>query len=205
MEGGCVLLLLSNYTKRWERESWARKSEIIGNIFSYASPECLPFLMTELPFPPYCLSSKCNHFYLPCSFRTSGRWPDPGPPASLALCPLLPYRFKVHRPYGKGRLKTMCGYVCRSKGKNGEENVPATHVVSQYANEGDRVTLVVDNTRFVVDPSLFTARPNTMLGRYVLCFSPQILSNSCNYSWKSSKTMKVKSNDWITTWQRFHA
>ncbi|XP_074028254.1 BTB/POZ domain-containing protein mrityu isoform X2 [Leptinotarsa decemlineata] len=29
----------------------------------------------------------------------------------------------------------------------------------------DRVTLVVDNTRFVVDPAIFTAHPNTMLGR----------------------------------------
>lgn len=29
----------------------------------------------------------------------------------------------------------------------------------------DRITLVVDNTRFVVDPSQFTAHPNTMLGR----------------------------------------
>ncbi|XP_050518600.1 BTB/POZ domain-containing protein 10 isoform X2 [Diabrotica virgifera virgifera] len=29
----------------------------------------------------------------------------------------------------------------------------------------DRVTLVVDNTRFVVDPMIFTAHPNTMLGR----------------------------------------
>ncbi|KAG9330609.1 hypothetical protein JZ751_023702 [Albula glossodonta] len=29
----------------------------------------------------------------------------------------------------------------------------------------ERVTLIVDNTRFVVDPSIFTAQPNTMLGR----------------------------------------
>lgn len=29
----------------------------------------------------------------------------------------------------------------------------------------DRITLVVDNTRFVVDPAHFTAHPNTMLGR----------------------------------------
>ncbi|XP_046390287.1 BTB/POZ domain-containing protein KCTD20 [Ischnura elegans] len=29
----------------------------------------------------------------------------------------------------------------------------------------DRITLVVDNTRFIVDPALFTAHPNTMLGR----------------------------------------
>ncbi|XP_056643391.1 BTB/POZ domain-containing protein KCTD20 isoform X1 [Diorhabda sublineata] len=32
-------------------------------------------------------------------------------------------------------------------------------------NAEDRVTLVVDNTRFVVDPAIFTAHPNTMLGR----------------------------------------
>lgn len=38
----------------------------------------------------------------------------------------------------------------------------------------DRVTLVVDNTRFVVDPALFVAYPNTMLGRmfrYILILS----------------------------------
>lgn len=29
----------------------------------------------------------------------------------------------------------------------------------------ERITLVVDNTRFVVDPAQFTAHPNTMLGR----------------------------------------
>lgn len=32
-------------------------------------------------------------------------------------------------------------------------------------NTEDRVTLVVDNTRFVIDPALFVAHPNTMLGR----------------------------------------
>lgn len=29
----------------------------------------------------------------------------------------------------------------------------------------ERVTLIVDNTRFIVDPAIFTAQPNTMLGR----------------------------------------
>lgn len=29
----------------------------------------------------------------------------------------------------------------------------------------ERVTLVVDNTRFILDPAIFTAHPNTMLGR----------------------------------------
>uniref|UniRef100_A0A8D2QIS0 BTB domain-containing protein n=1 Tax=Zonotrichia albicollis TaxID=44394 RepID=A0A8D2QIS0_ZONAL len=44
--------------------------------------------------------------------------------------------------------------------------------VYEYGKEGarnvrtsERVTLIVDNTRFVVDPSIFTAQPNTMLGR----------------------------------------
>ena len=29
----------------------------------------------------------------------------------------------------------------------------------------DRLTLVVDSTRFLIDPSLFVKQPNTMLGR----------------------------------------
>lgn len=29
----------------------------------------------------------------------------------------------------------------------------------------ERITLIVDNTRFILDPALFTAHPNTMLGR----------------------------------------
>ncbi|CAG7722160.1 unnamed protein product, partial [Allacma fusca] len=37
-------------------------------------------------------------------------------------------------------------------------------VPSSYMEE-QRITLVVDNTRFVVDPSIFTQYPNTMLGR----------------------------------------
>ncbi|XP_026756091.1 BTB/POZ domain-containing protein 10 [Galleria mellonella] len=36
---------------------------------------------------------------------------------------------------------------------------------AQYQLCDDRITLVVDNTRFVVDPAQFTAHPNTMLGR----------------------------------------
>lgn len=30
---------------------------------------------------------------------------------------------------------------------------------------GDRVTLLVENTRFIVDPALLIAKPDTMLGR----------------------------------------
>lgn len=45
-------------------------------------------------------------------------------------------------------------------GKEGARNVRTS----------ERVTLIVDNTRFVVDPSIFTAQPNTMLGRFVSFF-----------------------------------
>ncbi|KOB71202.1 Uncharacterized protein OBRU01_13069, partial [Operophtera brumata] len=48
---------------------------------------------------------------------------------------------------------------------------PSTSTALDQARSGkgqlgeDRITLVVDNTRFVVDPAQFTAHPNTMLGR----------------------------------------
>lgn len=50
----------------------------------------------------------------------------------------------------------------------------------------ERVTLIVDNTRFVVDPTIFTAQPNTMLGRFVLhdhTLSVQLLICSKNVIW----------------------
>lgn len=45
---------------------------------------------------------------------------------------------------------------------------PKTQAINSTSNSTtseDRVTLVVDNTRFVVDPAIFIAHPNTMLGR----------------------------------------
>lgn len=44
-------------------------------------------------------------------------------------------------------------------------NVALQPLVNSGIINEDRVTLVVDNTRFVLDPALFTAHPNTMLGR----------------------------------------
>ncbi|KAI8441279.1 hypothetical protein MSG28_014917, partial [Choristoneura fumiferana] len=52
-----------------------------------------------------------------------------------------------------------------------QANTPLPSTSSQDAPRNgkqlgeDRITLVVDNTRFVVDPAQFTAHPNTMLGR----------------------------------------
>ncbi|KAK0177886.1 hypothetical protein PV328_001890 [Microctonus aethiopoides] len=43
----------------------------------------------------------------------------------------------------------------------------ASNANSNMSNQqsDDRITLIVDNTRFILDPALFTAHPNTMLGR----------------------------------------
>lgn len=41
----------------------------------------------------------------------------------------------------------------------------SSSITNNLAISEERVTLVVDNTRFVVDPALFVAHPNTMLGR----------------------------------------
>lgn len=42
--------------------------------------------------------------------------------------------------------------------------LPATSLVAAGPTE-NRITLLVDETRFTIDPALFTAHPNTMLGR----------------------------------------
>uniref|UniRef100_A0A8D8ZLB4 BTB/POZ domain-containing protein 10 n=1 Tax=Cacopsylla melanoneura TaxID=428564 RepID=A0A8D8ZLB4_9HEMI len=59
--------------------------------------------------------------------------------------------------------------VNRSRSRPSAKGAGADHHGGLGANSipasEERVTLVVDNTRFVVDPALFTAYPNTMLGR----------------------------------------
>ncbi|CAI5645456.1 unnamed protein product [Oreochromis niloticus] len=48
---------------------------------------------------------------------------------------------------------------------SGVEGGAGGTVGNRNIRTSERVTLIVDNTRFVVDPSIFTAQPNTMLGR----------------------------------------
>uniref|UniRef100_A0A3Q3SXD4 BTB (POZ) domain containing 10b n=1 Tax=Mastacembelus armatus TaxID=205130 RepID=A0A3Q3SXD4_9TELE len=48
---------------------------------------------------------------------------------------------------------------------SGVEGGASATVGNRNVRTSERVTLIVDNTRFVVDPSIFTAQPNTMLGR----------------------------------------
>uniref|UniRef100_A0A667Z6R3 BTB domain containing 10 n=1 Tax=Myripristis murdjan TaxID=586833 RepID=A0A667Z6R3_9TELE len=49
--------------------------------------------------------------------------------------------------------------------ENPKEGGGSASVGTRSIRTSERVTLIVDNTRFVVDPSIFTAQPNTMLGR----------------------------------------
>ncbi|XP_061609746.1 BTB/POZ domain-containing protein 10 isoform X3 [Phyllopteryx taeniolatus] len=49
--------------------------------------------------------------------------------------------------------------------ENPKEGAAGATVCNRNIRTSERVTLIVDNTRFVVDPSIFTAQPNTMLGR----------------------------------------
>ncbi|KAK0131358.1 BTB/POZ domain-containing protein 10 [Merluccius polli] len=93
---------------------------------------------------------------------SSSRSSSPRPPrASLPFSPIggalmgvLPHP----KPLGVALAHGSCDmiYVYDVGAKEGPRGV---------LRAGERVTLIVDNTRFVVDPAIFTAQPNTMLGR----------------------------------------
>uniref|UniRef100_A0A9J7YKA4 BTB (POZ) domain containing 10a n=1 Tax=Cyprinus carpio carpio TaxID=630221 RepID=A0A9J7YKA4_CYPCA len=78
-----------------------------------------------------------------CSSRSTSPRPQKACTSSLFYCD----------PHGKTHSSDMI-YVCENI-KEGPRSL----------RTAERVTLIVDNTRFVVDPSIFTAQPNTMLGR----------------------------------------
>ena len=60
--------------------------------------------------------------------------------------------FKANRGYYRNRNKPMA--------RPAEDKDDGGH------DHEEKITLVVDGTRFVVRPSLFTSRPDTMLGRW---------------------------------------
>lgn len=60
--------------------------------------------------------------------------------------------------------------------ENPKEPGASAAVGNRNLRTSERVTLIVDNTRFVVDPSIFTAQPNTMLGRYAIFCSCSLSS-----------------------------
>ena len=75
------------------------------------------------------------------------------PPA--LLCSPLPIEVHPH---------SQCEVFCFTVAKN-QQNLPANSPGASGSKGSGRITLVVDDTRFVVDPDLFRAQPNTMLGR----------------------------------------
>ena len=70
--------------------------------------------------------------------------------------------------------------------ENPKEGGAGAGVGNRNIRTSERVTLIVDNTRFVVDPAIFTAQPNTMLGRYGALLSSSFFVHShCSYiNWK---------------------
>ncbi|KAJ3596951.1 hypothetical protein NHX12_003351 [Muraenolepis orangiensis] len=93
---------------------------------------------------------------------SSSRSSSPRPPrASLPFSPIGGALMGVlpnPKPLGVALAHGPCDmiYVYDAGAKEGPRGV---------LRAGERVTLIVDNTRFVVDPAIFTAQPNTMLGR----------------------------------------
>ncbi|XP_043523724.1 BTB/POZ domain-containing protein 10 isoform X2 [Frieseomelitta varia] len=73
-----------------------------------------------------------------------------------------------HRIY-KNRMRLCSGVgVGKNQQSQNRDNLPSSGSVTGINNpqaSDERITLIVDNTRFIVDPALFTAHPNTMLGR----------------------------------------
>ncbi|XP_076171391.1 BTB/POZ domain-containing protein 10-like isoform X2 [Ptiloglossa arizonensis] len=73
-----------------------------------------------------------------------------------------------HRIY-KNRMR-LCSSVGVGKNQQSQsrDNLPSSGSITSISNlqgSDERITLIVDNTRFIVDSDLFTAHPNTMLGR----------------------------------------
>ncbi|XP_016911116.1 BTB/POZ domain-containing protein KCTD20 isoform X2 [Apis cerana] len=73
-----------------------------------------------------------------------------------------------HRIY-KNRMRLCSGVgVGKNQQNQSRDNLPSSGSITGINNpqaSDERITLIVDNTRFIVDPALFTAHPNTMLGR----------------------------------------
>ncbi|KAM4702176.1 BTB/POZ domain-containing protein KCTD20-like [Discoglossus pictus] len=63
---------------------------------------------------------------------------------------------------------TANNYQCQTGRRNNSATAECTGVSNVLPSDnqaGEKVTLVVENTQFVVDPQLFTSHPNTLLGR----------------------------------------
>lgn len=65
-------------------------------------------------------------------------------------------------------MKSLMNQNATASGSSYPSTSGSSHLNSSrnnIANKEERVTLIVDNTRFIVDPAIFIAHSNTMLGR----------------------------------------
>ncbi|XP_073974011.1 BTB/POZ domain-containing protein mrityu isoform X4 [Rhodnius prolixus] len=64
----------------------------------------------------------------------------------------------------KNRMRSRTNHpMCPAKNQMNQQSQTSASTSNNVSEE--RITLVVDNTRFILDPAIFTAHPNTMLGR----------------------------------------
>jgi len=67
-------------------------------------------------------------------------------------------------PFGGARAKDVSGSWSLGPCQH-HSHVNVNHVSVPVPGQQDKITLIVDETRFVMEPSLFTQHPDTMLGR----------------------------------------
>ncbi|KAJ8393133.1 hypothetical protein AAFF_G00068160 [Aldrovandia affinis] len=103
----------------------------------------------------------------PTRQHTMDRERDPGSPRPQRVSP-------SSGGLSASEVRGLFGSEGTCRGLGGPASLGGGEMVFVYesAKEGartvrppERITLIVDNTRFVVDPCIFTAQPNTMLGR----------------------------------------
>uniref|UniRef100_A0A915B004 BTB domain-containing protein n=1 Tax=Parascaris univalens TaxID=6257 RepID=A0A915B004_PARUN len=89
---------------------------------------------------------------------------QPTPPLQPALKQTCnkkdPYRSQRSMSLGSAQHESLLAAVASSS----QRSTMLTVDISRSEN-GERVTLVVENTRFLVDPAMLTSKPDTMLGR----------------------------------------
>ncbi|KAG8038048.1 hypothetical protein G9C98_006373 [Cotesia typhae] len=122
-----------------------------------------------------CSSSRWLRNKLQCYFPVSSIWSDMSNPADRSNYlqdSSSDTETDCKETDGRGRLR-VCKNNLRMRptlgiGKSQPQNhgnQTSVGGLSGNQQSDDRITLIVDNTRFILDPSLFTAHPNTMLGR----------------------------------------
>uniref|UniRef100_A0A8C9L4D2 BTBD10/KCTD20 BTB/POZ domain-containing protein n=1 Tax=Pavo cristatus TaxID=9049 RepID=A0A8C9L4D2_PAVCR len=88
----------------------------------------------------------------------------PACPASPQFSSMLPASEDTHSCHFQDGTKRQTEYF------NPQERHAVSSSINSQTVAPEKVTLVVDGTRFAVNPQIFTAHPDTMLGRRVRCF-----------------------------------